>query len=565
VKAPQKNDTEVSINQLFDKAFNHHKAGRVMEAQKLYTHVLALFPRHSDSLHLLGLIAQGAHNLEDAEALIAQAIQIKDDIPLYHSNLGNILKARGKVEDAILSYGRALTLDPHVAETHYNLATIFHDQRKLEDAAAEYEKALVLNPELVPAYNNLGNILRDQGKLDEAISCYQQALSSLPDFAEAHYNLGAAYKDQNKWDDAIAHYKRAIDLKPDYVEAHNNLGALYHNSCQFTDALSQFDAALSYKTDHVAAHVNKGMTHLVMGNFSEGWKEYEWRLHMPGLTHHVPIAPQWKGEDLKGKTILLLCEQGFGDSIQFIRYAAMVKNYGGRVLLSCPLPLARIFASVQSIDQIYPDGIAIPTYDYYSPLLSLPGLFDTRIETIPHIVPYLSASEDNLAHWASSLKSYKGVKVGLIWAGKSRLKNNDAKAVDLRRSMQLNQLVSLSTIPHIQFFSLQKDHPTGQNIISAAELKLIDLMDQVDDFADTAAFIAQLDLVIGVDTAVIHLAAALGKPVWVLSRFDACWRWLSEREDSPWYPSLRLFKQQAPGDWASVIERVRSELSQLQK
>jgi tetratricopeptide (TPR) repeat protein len=515
-------------NQAFDEALRHHRAGRLTEAEALYRQTLARDPHHADSLHWLGVIAHQNGRYEEAAKLIEQAIAI-NDAALYRNNLGNALRRLGRLEDAAEQGRRALALEPDNAETHNNLGITWKDQDKLEKAEAHFRKAAALRP----------------------------------DYAEAHYNLGNVLQDRDALGDAVAHYRRAIDLRPGYAKAHMNCGNALRAQGRREEALFCYRHAIAIKPDYAEAHVNEALTLLQAGNFAEGWPKYEWRWRLDYMKASVFDAPLWDGGDLAGKTILLHSEQGLGDSIQFVRYANMVKARGARVLLSCPASLVRLFETVAGLDRIFPEGATLAAYDCHAPLLSLPRIFETRLETIPRAMPYIEARPDEAARWAGRLQAYDGLKIGLVWAGNPRPGQPDAHAADRRRSMRLDQFTPLATIPGVQFFSLQKGAPGAQAKSPPPGMALIDFMNEIEDFAATAALIANLDLIIGVDTSVIHLAGAMGKPVWLLSRFDGCWRWLLEREDSPWYPSLRLFRQPKIGDWESVVGEIAEALKGL--
>jgi tetratricopeptide (TPR) repeat protein len=549
---------------MYDEALRHHQAGRLEDADKIYRKILSVEPRHADSLHLLGVIGHTIGQLDAAIALIRQAISIKNDVPAYYSNLGNALKAKGKLDEAVEHYAYALKLNPDYAEAHYNLGCTLHDQGKFKEAATHYERAIALHPMLAVAHYNLGTVLKNQGKTVEAITHYRRAAVIDPTNSDVHYNLGTALKDLGKYKEATTHYERTLVLKPDYVEAHNNLGVLLQDEGQLDAALAHFQKATTIKPDHVESHVNEAMTLLLTGNLADGWRKYEWRWRLKGVKPFETNKPLWDGSDLRGKTILLHGEQGLGDCIQFVRYASLIKDRGGRVLVMCPSVLTRLFKTMNAIDLVIPDDTksSPPDYDYHAPMLSLPMLLGTTLDTVPNTVPYLFAPVDQIAVWADQLRPTTDLKVGLVWAGNSRSNHPSAYAVDRRRSMQLNQFAKFANTPGFQFISLQKGEPARQLETPPPGLTVIDCMNDVQDFADTAALIANLDLVISVDTSVVHLAGAMGKPVWVLSRFDGCWRWLRNREDSPWYPTMRIFRQPSAGDWQSVIENVELALKQ---
>jgi tetratricopeptide (TPR) repeat protein len=545
------------LGTLLENARQKHQTGKLAEAEKIYRQILVLDPHHADSLHLLGLLADQKGQHEVAIELMTRAIGISD-ASFYRNNLGNIMRRLKRYDEAAAHYERAIELKSDNADAHYNFGNMRLEQNRFAEAAECYRRAITLRPDYAAAHMNLGNALRGLDQLADAAECYRQAATIKPDYAEAHYNLANALLDLGKFEEASSFYQRAIALKPDYAEAHMNLGNALRFDGKYDEAIAAYRRAIAVRPDYAEAHTNEAVTHLLTGNFAEGWRQYEWRWHVKYMRAPNLAMPLWDGGDLAGKTILLHCEQGFGDALQFIRYAPLVKARGGKVILSCPQPLARLFTGIADIDRILPEGSPLPACDVQAPLLSLPMLFKTDIDTIPNHIPYLAPLPNT--DWAAKIPPGKSLKVGLVWAGNPRLSRPEARAVDKRRSMHLEQMAPLATISGIRFFSLQKG--AGVEQIAASGLPVIDLMDQVDDFADTAGLIAQLDLVIGVDTSVIHLAGAMGKPTWVLSRYDGCWRWLLARDDSPWYPGLRLFRQTKPGDWASVIEAVRQALEQ---
>jgi len=519
-----KNENPHAGEQIFAAALQYIAAGQIEEAERLCRQILAAEPAHADSLHLLGVIAHQAGRTNAALELIERALAIRDDSAPYHNDCGNVLRRLGRLDEALGHYGRALVLAPDYAEAHNNLGIALKEQSALDLAAARFREAVRLKPDYAIAHYNLGNVLQEQDALEESIAAYRRALALQPSYAKAEMNLGNALWRLGRFDDAAACYRRATAINPEYAEA----------------------------------HANEALALLLAGDFANGWRKYEWRWRLPHMKMRDFTAPLWDGGDLAGKTILLWSEQGLGDSIQFIRYATLVKQRGARVLLSCPSSLVRLFEKLDGIDQIFAEGTALPAFDYHAPLLSLPRMFGTRFETIPAEIPYINPLQEDVAKWAARLP--RGFKVGLVWAGSARPDQPNADAIDRRRSLHLDQLAPLAEIGGVQFVSLQKGPAALQAKNPPPGLLLTDLMDEVGDFADTAALIANLDLVIGADTSVVHLAGAMGKPVWVLSRFDGCWRWLLNREDSPWYPSLRLFRQPQAGDWASVIGRVAAEL-----
>jgi hypothetical protein len=373
-----------------------------------------------------------------------------------------------------------------------------------------------------------------QGSIEQAVTCFERTLRLDPRFPEAQSNLGTVFRDRGDLDRASAAYRQAIAFDSGYALAHSNLG----------------------------------VTLLLQGDFAEGWREFEWRQPRLGTrqTPRTDLPPRWTGEDPAGRTILLQAEQGLGDVLQFARYAGVIAEQGGRVILEAYPPLKRLLASVPGVARVVTADDALPPdIDWHLPLMSAPYVMGTRIETIPATIPYLIPDADLVTVWKKRLARLSGVKVGLVWAGDPRPHDPRAHAVDQRRSVALSKLTPLLAVPGIDFISLQKGAPAAQVTDIAPELRPLDLMDDVSDFADTASLVANLDLVISVDTSVVHLAGAMGKPVWILSRFDNCWRWLTEREDSPWYPTARLFRQTTSGDWNRVIARVTDALASLER
>jgi tetratricopeptide (TPR) repeat protein len=524
-------DHGTQINSRFAEVVRHFQAGGLPEAEAGARQILAVDPGHVDSLHLLGLIAARVGRYDVAIELIGKAVSLRPDLAEAHDNLGNALSTLGRLDQAEASHRRALSIKPAFAGAHYNLGNVLEGQGRLDEAVAAYRRALAIDPGFVGAHFNLGNTLLHQDKFDEAAACYRRALAFAPDFAGAHNNLGELLRDQGELDAARASFQRALALVPDFAGAHLNLGIV---------ALKQ-------------------------GGFAEGWREYEWRLRGgdPRLRPRSFVQPQWRGEKLEGRTLLLHAEQGAGDVIQFVRYAAIAAARGARVIVEAPRPLVRLLATSDGVAEVIAGGEPLPRFDRHLSVMSAPLAVGTTLETVPGETPYLRADPAAAGVFAERLADLSGLKVGLVWAGDPGLHNPEYAAVDRRRSIVLTRMLPLLKTPGVSFVSLQKGSPAGQLDDIPPPLRPLDFMDEVGDFADTAALVANLDLVITVDTSVAHLAGALAKPVWILSRFDGCWRWLSEREDSPWYPTARLFRQARPGDWESVIAEVAAKLAEV--
>ena len=540
----------LTIAQAFDMAVQHHRGGRLPQAEQFYRQILQVDPRHVGTLHLLGLLAHQVGRSDVAIEYISQALRLRPDYAEAHSNLGMALAAQEKLTEAAASYQQALRLKPDLAETHNNLANIFRQQGKLTAAVASYRQALRLKPGYAEAHSNLGVALLEQGKLTEAVACHQQALCLKPDIAEAHSNLGMALVEQGKLTEAVACYEQTLRLRPDYAEAHNNLGVALAAQGRLTEAAACYKQALRLKPDYADAHLNLGYSWFFRGDLEAGWPEYEWRWKRRGFSQPSFRQPLWDGSSLQGQTILLCAEQGLGDTLQFIRYAPLMKQHGATVIVQCQSPLVRLLATCVGIDRLVFEGTSLPPFDVQAPLLSLPRIIRTTMATIPANIPYVSVDPASRAHWQQQLSGVEGFKVGIAWQG------NPDHTRDRRRSVPLRAFAPLAGVPGVRLVSLQK----GPGREQLPDLGVLDLANHLEDFADTATLMSNLDLVITVDTAVAHLAGAVGIPVWVALPLDPDWRWLLEREDTPWYPSMRLFRQSTWGDWAEVFERLTEAL-----
>jgi len=434
--------------------------------------------------------------------------------------LGVLAHQTGQDANAVYMIASAIAIKPDVAAFHSNLGLALKELGRLEEAAASFRKALELTPKAPEPHNNLGIIFAAQGHWDEALACSAKALELQPDFADAHANIGQVNRQQGRLADAIARYRTAVRLKPDFPEAHTSLA-------------------------HALLQDQK---------FAEGWAEYEWRWKtraMRGARRDFS-APLWQGQPGGGRVLLIHAEQGFGDTLQFCRFAPLAATYGWQVVLEVQPVLQRLLLQLPGVNVIGRSK-NVPEFDAHIPLLSLPHVLGITAQKIV-AAPYLKADASLQDVWRSRLDEVaaEGLRVGLVWAGSHTVANAE---IDRRRSIAPELLAPLLALPGLNFTSLQKDGPR-----MPPDISVIDLMPKAADFADTAALIAGLDLVIAVDTAVAHLAGALGKPVWLLNRFDSCWRWLAGRRDSPWYPSMRIYPQSQPGDWETVIAQVQADL-----
>ena len=464
-----------------------------------------------------------------------------------------MLRETGKLEEAIAHYRQAIQLNPNYADALMALGSSLQEKEDNEQAIAYYQNVIALHPDNPSVHNNLGIALKDTGKLDEAIPHFQKAIALDPNYSGAYSNLGLVLQEKGLLDEAIANYEKALTIDPNYADAYHNYGVALNKKCQLTAATSRYRQAIAIKNDFADAHLGLAMSLLQSGKIKEGFSEYEWRWQVKTTPKPNFNIPLWDGSDLEGKTILLHEEQGFGDTLQFIRYAPLVKQLGCRVIFTCKPALSRFLSTAKGIDQLIVKGQPLPDCDLRVPLLSLPHILGTTLETIPSQTPYLQAVEEKDLPIPHILSPMPKLKVGIVWAGSPKNKN------DRHRSVKASQFSPLLEIPGIAFYSLQKGLPAAE----ISQLRnIISLDEYLSDFADTAAAIEKLDLVITVDTSVAHLTGALGKPAWVLLCYSPDWRWILDRDDSPWYPTIQLFRQTSPGDWNGVFARVKTALEE---
>jgi tetratricopeptide (TPR) repeat protein len=588
----------------FNRAAALHRAGELAAAETLCGQILSGQPAHAGALHLLGVIAGQAGHWTRAAELIGQAIWVDPGSADAYCDRGVALKALTQWDAALSCYNRAIALQPDHAEAYCNRGNVLHELKRYEAAIADYDSALAIRPDYATAYYNRGVVLADLRQWNAALASYERALAIKPDHAIACCNCGAVLEQLGRFEAALARYDEAIALQPRYAQAHSNRGNVLRklqqldgalSSCstaiaidrayaqaysnraavlyelnRLDEALADCDRAIALAPDLARAHCNRAYTRLLLGDFKRGWIDQEWRWkgRDGALVRRDFSQPLWLGkESLTGKTILLHGEQGLGDTIQFCRYAKMVCALGATVLLEAQGPLIGALTGLEGAARIFAGGDALPSFDYHCPLLSLPLAFETTLATVPAGVPYLRSNPKKTAHWKAKLGTKRRFRVGLVWSGGFRANLPELWAVNSRRNIPLATLAVIMH-PQIEFYSLQKGRPAESELTSRTRdtpdgPEIIDHTAELVDFSDTAALIDNLDLVISVDTSTAHLAGALAKPVWILNRFDSCWRWLSDRTDSPWYPTATLYRQSRAGDWEGVVQRVKRDLERL--
>jgi Flp pilus assembly protein TadD len=526
--------------------------------------VLKVEPRHFDALHFLGVIAyqQGRH--AEAVDFISRALAIDARQPAAHSNLGNALEALGELERALQSYREALALYPDFADALVNIASLHARRGERDEAIACYRRGLALQPNQPGAHSNLGNLLRDAGRREEAAAAYRQAIALAPDLPEAHSNLGDVLTDEGRLDEAIASYRRALAARPGYAQAHSNLANTLVQKGLLAEAEASLKEALRLDPRLAHARFNYALLKLLQGDYETGLPLYEARFEEQALSAlysalHKRAAmlgsfPRWKGEPGSRRRLLVWTDQGLGDSLMMLRYLPLLAQKGfGQILVYCEKELVRLVEHLPGVDKVVPASEPMPLgkFDCHTPIMSLPLAFGVRLASIP-AQPYLVVPQGLKRDWAARLKRVPQPRIGLLWAGGALYPRNRL------RSIRLARLEPVIKARSAGFVSLQK----GEEAYQARESgwPIADFMHECRDLLDTAALIDALDLVVGVDSAVTHLTGALGKPMLMMNRFESEWRWLLGRADSPWYPSVRIFRQPAPGDWDSVAREVARAL-----
>jgi len=534
--------------------------GRLEEAAERFRQALELRPNHVAARSSLGVTLAGMRKLPEAVAELRQAVRLRPDFAQGHHNLGVALAELGNLEEAVACLRQALTLQPDYAEACYNLGNVLVSKGKRTEAVTLFHRALELRSTYGEVYNNLGLALIELRRSAEAAVCLRQGVRLRP-VPESHNNLGLALADMGRFEEAEACYGEALRLNPTYVDAHANLANLYKEQGRLDEALAGYQVALWLQPDSASAHWNRALAWLQKGDFEKGWTEYEWRWKRKQTPPRPFRQPVWDGSPLGGRVILLYMEQGLGDMLQFIRYAPLVKECSGTVIVECPRFLIPLFSTCRGIDRLMAEGDSLPEFDVQAPFMSLPRIFQTTLETVPGTVPYLFPGAGLVEKWRQRLSSIDGFKIGIAWQG------NPNHQWDRHRSIPLKEFAALARLPGIRLISLQKGAGTEQ--LKSAGFEVLEFGDELDTtsgaFMDSAAIIKNLDLVITVDSAIAHLAGALGAPVWLGLAAIVDWRWMFQREDSPWYPTMRLFRQGKLGDWPSIFERMASGVSQLLK
>lgn len=519
---------------------------------------IAIMPDHAEAHFNRGLILQTLNRLDEAINSYEHGLALIPQHPAVLYNRGLALQNLGRLEAAISSYDQAIALNPQYAEAYGNRGLALQMLDQMENAITSYDRAIALNPNYTEAYSNRGTALQALKQLDAARSSQEKAIALDPGYAFAHSNLGTVLQQLNLLDAAIRSHQQAIALKPDCAEVYANLGTTLKALNRLDEAIRIYDHAIFLKPEYAEAHVNKALAQLLKGDFSQGWVSYEWRWLNPktNLKQRNFPQPLWLGqESLEGKTVLLHAEQGLGDSLQFCRYARQIHAMGALVILETPPSLIELLTSLEGLSQVVAQGSPLPTFDYHCPLLSLPLAFKTNLSNIPQAHSYLQSDAGKRAQWEAKLSHDKTPRIGLAWRGREDHNNDHNRSISLADLMQ--------HLPAgFKYISLQKELKDADRDTLQYHPNLLHFGDVLNDFSDTAALCDLMDIVISVDTSIAHLSGALGKTTWILLPFAPDWRWLLDRDDSPWYPTAKLYRQKSAGDWHGVFAKISADLLQ---
>lgn len=505
---------------------------------------------HGASLHGLG-------NYDRALEAFDAGIALDPNYAEAYNYRGIVLANLERYQDALVSFDKAIALKPDYAECHNNLGIVLQELGHPEEALASFDRAIALKPDNARTHNNRGTALSDLGRAGDALISYEKATTLDPSYAEAFYNRGMALHDCKRFDDALASFDQAISLRPDYAQAHHNRGAVLQDLQRLDDAIRAYGRAIALHPDGAESHVNQSYCYLQMGRFEDGWPLHEWRdkIQIPVANRSFP-QPLWLGrEDIANKTLFVHWEQGFGDTIQFCRYGALLRSKGANVVMSVQAPLYRLLMQMSPEIGIVDQSEVPVHFDYHCPMMTLPFALGTSLTTIPQLPRYIFSDGQLRRIWEARLPAKTKPRVGIAWRGSATHRNDRHRSIDLDAFIPL-----FATDAHWMSLQFDRGHSDESSLWPP---QLISYAGEWQDFADIAAVIDCLDLVITVDTSVAHLAGAMGKPVFVLLPFNSDWRWLLARDDSPWYPSARLFRQKHTESWEEIILRVSDAVSQF--
>jgi tetratricopeptide (TPR) repeat protein len=579
-----------TVDEVFQTAITVHQAGRIAEAAAGYERILAVAPKHADALHLLGVTRTQTGQPETAIDLIRRAIALNPGAAAYHNNLGGTLVEVRRYQEAIESLETALRLDPAMSGAMHNLAKALRLAGRVNEALVVAQRSVELEPQSASALNNLGTVRQELGQFAEARACFTRALQLEPQLAEAQQNMANVLRMQGHYDEALPYAEAAARLSPRWTAAWSNLGAVLSalgrveaarasfaealrldptylealaNQAAVSQLLERFDEAwdlsrraLAIDPACVSAHFSLAQMLLMRGDFDAGWREYEWRLKLKPWEITPHQAPRWDGSPLAGRTLLVWDEQGLGDSIQFARFIPLIARQGGRIIVECHRPLAGLLRRLPDVAEVVVRGEVLPPFDLHVPLLSVPLVLGLGDQITSQQPAYLAPDPLRSAAWQRRLAG-DDFKIGFVWRGRPSHQN------DRLRSFRPEVLAPLAGLPGVRAYSLQLGARPEELTELSSRGSVENLAPELHELDDTAAVMRQLDLVVSCDSAPVHLAGALGTPVWVALPRGPDWRWRLERSDTPWYPSMRLFRQRVLGAWPGVAEQLETALGEL--
>lgn len=543
---------------LLNAAADLHQRGKLAEAAESYKKVLSVDKNNGEAMHFLATLEGRRGNYTAAVSLFEKVVQLRPDLAEAICNRGTALQDLNLWESALLCFERAIVIRPSYSTALNNRGAALDRLGRKRESIISFDQAILFQPSFAEAFFNRGLALEKLDRWPEALVDLDRSLLIKQSNAEALNSRGNVLYRLERWAEALSAYNRATLIKPDYVEAFNNRGAALQMLGRAEEAITSFEKAIRIDPDFADAYGNQSQVLLLLGRFSEGWRKYEWRLKKEDLKYKQSLDARtaWRGkESVTGKRLLIQCEQGLGDSIQFVRYLPMIAALGAEIFVSAPKTIASLLSDMQIPMTLIAEDSSPPPFDVCCPLMSLPFVFDTTIETIPAPIPYIRANPNKKAIWKKRLGSTNKTRVGLVWSGSTVHKR------DSSRSIKLEALISLLALP-IEWHSLQTEYRDYDAEVFVRHPQVQRHDRHLTDFSETAALLDCLDMVITVDTSVAHLAGAMGKPAWVLLPFVPDFRWLLDRSDSPWYPSIKLFRQDKRRDWTIVISEVRDSLNE---
>jgi tetratricopeptide (TPR) repeat protein len=551
--------SRITVEELLTQGLSFHERGMLAEAERTYKEILSLDPDNFNALHLLGVLEFQRGELTLSESLITKALSIDRSQAAAHTNLGNTLHALGELSKAITCYDRAIVTSPNYQAAYLNRGNALQDAGRLAEALSSYERALTIDPTNADAHNNRGNVLLDLGRMSDALESFSQAVALRPNYIDAQVNKASTLRMLGSHHEALDCIQNALTLAPTNPFALNNQGNILRDLGDFKGAIQSYNDALREAPDLCDALLNMSYAYLACGDLRRGFELYEWRRKVPATSRLLPRfdqPPVTNIESIAGKTIFVHCEQGFGDTIQFCRYIDAVRAHGADVIFQVQSSLKRLMQSLVGPAGIVAEAEPLPFFDCYVPLLSLPFLTGTTLDSIPSPGRYLDSNREKREAWMQRLNSCRRPRIGLAWSGSNSL------APGPFRNIPLVELLP-ALIEGPEYVCLQNEILAAdeETIHSRPDIRIV--QDQLKDFEDTAALIDSLDLVISVDTAIAHLAGALLHPTLIILPFNNEWRWLRERNDSPWYPSLTLSRQTQLGVWAPVLKDIQKRILSL--